>query len=245
MNLSAYIRVSTTAQALDGYGLDVQKKVCRTWAKANGHRIVAWCEDAGVSGDLDAADRAGLSAALDALRPPPKATGLLVARLDRLARSLTVQEAVLQVAWRAGASVFTADAGEVLPDDPSDPMRTAMRQMAGVFAQLDRALVVKRLRDGREAKAAQGRHAAGDYRFGYRGTGEGKQRDAAPDPEEQATVARIMELRGDGQSYREVALALDSEGLKPRRAASWSAMSVRNIVTRETTDAVDPNAGLS
>jgi DNA invertase Pin-like site-specific DNA recombinase len=233
MNLTAYLRVSTTAQALDGYGLDVQKKACRAWAKANGHRIVDWCTDAGISGDLDATDRPGLSAVLDALRPPPKATGLLVARLDRLARSLTVQEAVLQVAWRAGASVFTADAGEVLPDDPSDPMRTAMRQMAGVFAQLDRALVVKRLRDGREAKAAQGRHAAGTYPFGYRGVGEGKTRDAAPNPDEQATIARIIELRNDGQSFREVAETLDAEGRRPRRAASWSAMSVRNIVARE------------
>jgi DNA invertase Pin-like site-specific DNA recombinase len=186
-----------------------------------------------MSGTLDAIDRPGLSAALDALRPPPKAMGLLVARLDRLARTLTVQEAVLQVAWRAGAVVFTADSGEVLADDPSDPMRTAMRQMAGVFAQLDRALVVKRMRDGREAKAARGHHAAGEYPYGYQGAGEGKDRDAAPHPEEQETVARIMELRSEDRSFRAIAEQLDAEGRKPRRAKSWSAMAVRNVVLRE------------
>jgi len=233
VNVIAYLRVSTNGQASDGYGLDVQRKACRAWAKANGHKIVGWFDDPGVSGTLDAAERPGLSAALDALRPPPKATGLLVARLDRLARSLTVQEACLQIAWRAEAAVFTADGGEVLADDPSDPMRTAMRQMAGVFAQLDRALVVKRMKDGREAKAATGRHAAGEYPFGYRGVGEGKDRDAAPDPDEQATLSKIMELRSVGQSYRAIAERLDAEGLRPRRAANWSSMAVRNIVTRE------------
>ena len=70
--------------------------------------------------------------------------------------------------------------------------------------------------------------AAGDYRFGYRGAGEDKGRDAAPNPDEQAVVARIMELRGEGQSYRLIAERLDAEGKRPRRAASWSAMSVRN-----------------
>jgi Recombinase len=40
---------------------------------------------------------------------------------------------------------------------------------------------------------------------------------------------RIAELRTAGQSYRQIAATLDAEGLAPRRAARWSAMSVRNI----------------
>jgi DNA invertase Pin-like site-specific DNA recombinase len=59
------------------------------------------------------------------------AEGLIVARLDRLARSLTVQEATLGLLWRRGATVFSADNGEVHADDPDDPMRTAIRQVMG------------------------------------------------------------------------------------------------------------------
>ena len=229
-----YLRVSSDSQ-IDGFGLPVQEKACRAWAKANGHRIVARFTDAGVSGTLDAADRPGLSEALDMVHPPPRATGILCAKLDRLARKLHVQEAILQMAWRAGASVFTADAGEVLQDDPDDPMRTAMRQMAGVFGQLDRAQITKRLRDAREAKAAAGRHAVGQYAYGYTGTGKGRDRDAAPNEAEQTVVERILELRRSGQSYRTIAATLDAEELSPRRASSWSAMSVRNICQREGT----------
>lgn len=67
--------------------------------------------------------------------------------------------------------------GEVYRDDPDDPMRTAIRQVMGVFAELDRKMVAKRLRDGRLAKAAAGRKAVGDYPFGYAATGKGRCRD--------------------------------------------------------------------
>ncbi len=232
MDLVGYVRVSSESQA-DGYGPEVQEQAIRKWAKTHSHRLTSIRSDIGVSGALPPEERPGMTEALDVLRPPPKATGLVVARLDRLARSLTVQEAILQMAWQSGASVFTADQGEVLADDPDDPMRTAMRQMAGVFAQLDRALVVKRMADGRRAKAETGRHAVGDYPFGFMGKGTGKARDAAKDPNEQRAVRRIVELRRAGASYRTIAEALDAEGLRPRRAARWSAMSVRNIAERE------------
>jgi DNA invertase Pin-like site-specific DNA recombinase len=112
-------------------------------------------------------------------------------------------------------------------------MRTAIRQ---VFAELDRKMVAKRLRDGRATRAAAGRKAIGDYPFGYTATGKGRERDAGPVKAEQRAVARIVELRRAGRSYREIATVLDAEGNKPRRAVSWSAAAVRNITLREIND---------
>ncbi|HXN59896.1 MAG TPA: recombinase family protein [Acidimicrobiales bacterium] len=235
MDLIVYLRVSSESQ-VDGFGLEVQERACRKWAKANGHKIVGTFQDAGISGSKDLAERPGLSAAIDMLRPPPRATGLIVAKLDRLARALHVQESVLQVVWRAGASVFTADAGEVLQDDPDDPMRTFVRQVIGGVAQLERSLIAKRMRDGRNAKRDAGRHSVGQYRYGQHGAGKGRERDAAENPDEKVAVDRIMELRQAGQSYRTIAETLDSEGLRPRRAEHWSAMAVRNIAVREGTE---------
>ncbi|GAA3852100.1 MULTISPECIES: recombinase family protein [Amycolatopsis] len=240
MKLVAYLRVSTAKQ-LDGFGLDVQRKAIQEWCAANGHKVVAWCEDPAVSGAKDAVDRPGLTEALQKLRHPglsgarraPEAEGLVVARLDRLARALTVQEAILGLAWQHGAHVFTADTGEVLRDDPDDPMRTAMRQMAGVFAELDRRTTVKRLRDGIKAKAASGRKATGSYAYGYRGEGTGKNRDAVRVPQEQRVIRRMVEMRQARMSYPEIAARLQEEGFRPRKAAQWSAMTVRNILVRE------------
>jgi DNA invertase Pin-like site-specific DNA recombinase len=233
MRVVGYIRVSSDSQA-EAFGPAVQEKAIRTWVKANGHKLVAIHRDLGVSGTVDAAKRPGLSAALDALRPPPQATGLVVARLDRLARALHVQEAALAVAWKAGGTVFTVDGGEVLQDDADDPLRTLVRQVVGAVAQFERGLVAKRMRDGRKAKDAEGRKSTGEYAFGYTAGGKGRDRDAVPDEAEQVAVRRIVALRTAGTPYRAIAETLDAEGLKPRRAASWSAMSVRAVVQRET-----------
>ena len=238
MRLIGYVRVSSEGQ-LDGYGLDVQRKAIRAWAKTNGHTVARIEADAGISGAKDAAERPGLAAALNAIQEG-QTGGLVVARLDRLARALHVQEAILAVVWKprrandpdSGGRVFSADQGEVLRDDPDDPMRTTIRQIVGAFAELDRKLVVKRLRDGRKAKADTGRKAVGAYAFGTMGAGKGRERDAAMNPEEHRAVMRIIELRRSGVPYRAIAHALDSEGLKPRQAALWSAMSVRAVCLR-------------
>ncbi|WP_055495550.1 recombinase family protein [Streptomyces sp. TP-A0356] len=68
--------------------------------------------------------------------------------LDRLAHELVVQEAALVQCWKHGGRAFMADQGEILPDDPEAPMRTAMRRMMGVFAQLDRGMTVAKLQRG-------------------------------------------------------------------------------------------------
>lgn len=229
MDLVAYLRISSESQ-LDGFGLPVQRKAVRAWAKSNGHRVAHEIIDSGVSGTRSAADRPGLSAALDMLRPPPRAQGLIVARLDRLARALTVQEAILAVAWRSDATVFTADGGEVLRDDPNDPMRTAIRQMQGVFAELERSLVTKRLRDGRQAKREAGSHAVGQHPYGRQPGGRGV--DGVIDLDEQRVIDRITQLRGSGASYRAICSTLNSDGIRPRRAAVWSPAVVRRIAAR-------------
>ncbi|PZS37450.1 MAG: hypothetical protein DLM62_19205 [Pseudonocardiales bacterium] len=104
----------------------------RQWAKAHGHRIIAEYVDAGVSGATDAVDRPGLSDAVEQIGRPSHADGIIAARLDRLARALTVQEAILALCWREGARVFTADTGEVLRDDAHQQQREPAPQATDV-----------------------------------------------------------------------------------------------------------------
>lgn len=221
MRLVGYVRVSTNGQAERGFGLDVQEAQIAEWAAANGHEVARICRDEGISGTTDAVDRPGLACALGAL--PDDADAVIVARLDRLARSLTVQEAILAMIWRDGGTVLSVDQGEVMQDDPDDPMRKAMRQMVGVFAELDRALVMKRLRDGRKAKAAAGGKAVGRYPFGWSRDGEVER--------EQAVLGVIRELRARGLDWRTLAAELNERGPEfgPRYADEWSVGTVNNV----------------
>lgn len=227
MRVVGYVRVSTREQVEHGLGLEVQERAVRSWAKAEGHRLVAVHVDAGVSGSNGVEDRQGLPDALRAMEDHT-ADAVVVLRLDRLARALTVQEGILGTVWKLGGRLFTVESGEVLADDPDDPMRTAMRQMAGVFAQLERGMAVKRLRDGRRRKAEKGGFAYGSPAFGQRAEG----RELVDDEREAAALARIRELHADGVSLRGIAATLTEEGHRPKRSDRWHPQSLARIVAR-------------
>jgi DNA invertase Pin-like site-specific DNA recombinase len=142
---------------------------------------------------------------------------LVITDLGRLSRLLTVQEAILAKVWDLGGRVFTVESGEVLPDDEDDPMRTAMRQMVGVFFQLERAMLLKRMKNGRAEKARQGGYIGGAVPFGRRVV-DG---EFAADEAELAVVARARELRGQGMSFARIAATLEAEGHRTKNGARW------------------------
>ena len=110
MKLVAYLRVSTDAQAEHGLGLDVQGHAITGWAKTNGHKVTFWTSDEGVSGSNGLDTRVGLLDAIAGLQDK-RVAGLVVYRLDRLARDLNLQEQLLAEVWRMGARVFSTSAG--------------------------------------------------------------------------------------------------------------------------------------
>jgi len=228
LRLIGYRRVSTNGQ-VDRYGLPAQLTDLRAYARHGEVRLVRVETDDAKSGTLPADERPGLLAALKAVEKG-EADGLLVpGDLDRLARELIVQEAILSQVWKAGGAVYTTTRGEILADDPDDPMRTAIRQFMGIFAQLDRALIAKRMRNGRKAKAAAGGYAGyGSPAFGQRSV-DG---ELVTDDREAAVAARIRELRSEGSSLRQIADQLNAEGLRPKRGGMWHPMTVGRVLER-------------
>lgn len=229
MKLAAYIRVSTQAQVDDGDGLDVQERMIRSWAHRHRHAITLHA-DAGVSGTLPADERPGLTAVLHAVRSG-EVDGVVVRDLDRLAREVTVQEAVLAELWtRDDVLVFTTTTGLVARDDPDDPMRTAMRQMMGVFAGLERRMLVKRMRDGRKAKAARGGRPVGAPPYGWAAVGG----ELVPVDAEQAALRLIRKMHRAGYSTRAIASALAAEPDRypTKRGGAWSSPVVSRILAR-------------
>jgi DNA invertase Pin-like site-specific DNA recombinase len=221
--LVAYIRVSTDRQAEEGHGLDVQREAITQWARSNGYRITAFLADEGISGSNGLAAREALADAFDLVRRR-KAVGLVVYRLDRLARDLVVQETLLAEIWRMGAEVFSTSSAEAgyLSDDPDDPSRTLIRQVLGAVSQYERSMIALRLRSGRRRKAETGGFAYGSPPLGYRAEGK----TLVHDPVEQEVLARVRGLRDDGLSLRGIASALNANGLRTKRGASWHPTTV-------------------
>lgn len=231
MKLISYLRVSSKGQ-VDAYGPDVQRRAIAGWVKRNGHRLVREAPLDVITGKADSPDRPGLLEAIRAVKSG-EADGIIAFDFKRIARQLTVQEAILALIWREGGRVFTAEDGEILSESSGDPMRDLIRQIMGAIAEFDRKTTVNRLRAGREAKAAEGKHSEGDYRYGTRGVGEGRARDAGPNADELRVIDRIKALRAANLSLRAIAASLDHDGIKPRRSDSWAPMTVRKILLRE------------
>jgi DNA invertase Pin-like site-specific DNA recombinase len=229
MKLVAYLRVSTDRQAEHGLGLEVQEAAIRKWAKANGHRIVSWHRDEGVSGSNGLETRDALPEVLAALQSRT-AAGVVVYRLDRLARDLVLQEQLLGEIRRIGADVYTTSAAEAgyLADDPDDPSRKLIRQILGAVNEYERAMIKLRLRSGRARKSHNGGYAYGPPPLGYRAEG----RQLVADIDEQQVIDRIRTLRAEGRSLREIAETLTEERFKPKRATVWHPGSLRLIVNR-------------
>ncbi|MFP5377930.1 MAG: recombinase family protein [Acidimicrobiia bacterium] len=224
MNVVAYLRVSTALQASDGLGLEIQEQGIAAWCEAHGHRLVATHRDEGVSGDAEELDRPGLAAALAAV--DGGAEGLVVYRLDRLARRLFRQELVIHQLRQRGRTVLSVCEADI---DDDDPTKVLMRQMLGAFAEFERAVIRSRLQGGRRAKAARGGFAAyGSPAFGS----ASRDRELVAEPAEQETIARIVELRSAGASLREISRTLAAEGRPAKRGGAWHPKTLARVLAR-------------
>ncbi|NYV73167.1 recombinase family protein [Streptomyces sp. UH6] len=223
------LRVSTAGQ-LDGYGLEAQEKDCRKWARAagpalGGVRIVRVCTDGGITGKAGDDERPGLTEALQLLANG-EADGILAPNLDRVARQLTQQEAVLSVVWAHGGRLFTADRGEHLADDEDDPMRTFVRQVMGAAAQLERGLIAKRLRNGRKTKTSSGGYAYGAPAYGQRAEGKA----LTVDSDEAAVLEQMRAWQSEGVSIRGICQRLNEKGIPSKRGGRWHPTTVARLL---------------
>lgn len=229
MRVAAYLRVSTDRQAEKGQGLGVQEQAIRAWAKAHGHRIVAWFRDEGLSGSEGIETRVALANALTSLKDS-SAEGLVIYRLDRLARDLILQETLLRDIWAMGAHVFSTDSAEAgnLQNTPDEPSRKLIRQVLGAVAEYERSMIALRMKAGRRRKHERGGFAYGAPGYGYRS----EERALVAHVDEQVALGRIVELRAEGRSIRQIIAQLEREGHRPKRGEVWNVGTLSRIVRR-------------
>ena len=127
MRVLAYVRVSTSEQASSGVGLEVQRQAIIAECKRRGWHLVETIEDAGYSArDLR---RPGIQEALRALERG-EASALVVAKLDRLSRSMLDFSKLMAKATREHWALVALDVAV----DTSTPSGEAMANMLATSA---------------------------------------------------------------------------------------------------------------
>lgn len=208
----AYCRVSTEEQAVSGLGLHAQKDAIRRECQRRGLDLIALHEDAGLSAKT--LKRPALEAALSEL-DSGQGSVLMVAKLDRLTRSVHDATGLMAKAEQSGWGLVALDA----PVDTTSPQGAAMAQVLAVFAELERRLIGERTKAALAVRKAQG------VRLGR------------PETLSFEVRQRILSMRRTGMTFGAIASMLNEEMVPTSQGgAKWWPGTVRAIT--QTSNAV-------
>lgn len=206
----AYRRVSTDEQANSGAGLDAQDATIAAEVQRRGWTMLETFTDAGISGK-SMANRPALSEALAALESGQAGT-LVVAKLDRLSRSLLDFAALMERAQQRGWNLVALDLGI----DLSTPAGEFLASVMASAAQWERRIIGQRTKDALAARRASG------VRLGR------------PSQVPSHVLDAIAQARESGHSLRRIASDLDAAGVPTvRDGFNWSSSSVQGIIASQ------------
>lgn len=204
-----YVRVSTDEQANSGLGLAAQRKVIEDECQRRCWALDQVFEDAGASAK-SLTGRPALADALAGLRGH-RADALVVAKLDRLSRSLLDFAGLMDQSRREGWSLVILDLGV----DTTTPSGEMIANVMATFAQFERRLIGQRTKDALAAKRSDG------TRLGR------------PVVLDEAITARIVQEREAGRSLRAIADGLNADHVATGHGgARWYGSTVRAVLGR-------------
>lgn len=202
-----YTRVSTREQGDSGLGLDAQKEIITAYCQRVGLDLTTITSD--VASAKSTANRTGLTKALAACTAGV-ADGLIVAKLDRLARSVLDFAGILKRAQDEGWTLIVVDIGL----DLSTPPGRMVAQIMASVAEWEREVISLRTRDALlEARR--------------RGKALGRPSGLAD-----STIARICRERDEGSSLLEITRGLRKDGVPAGQGGRWRTGTVWYVLNR-------------
>lgn len=204
-----YLRVSTEEQASSGLGLDAQRDTIQRYADAHGWDVI-WYVDEGLS--AKSLDRPQLQAALSRLHVLPKrrdVDGIVVAKLDRLSRSVHDFSGILKLAAARKWAVVAIDLGV----DTSTPTGKLVANVMMSVAEWEREVIGERTSAAMQAAKRAGKHMG--------------RVSVLP----QATGERLLALRTT-HTLAATAAQLNAEGLATATGTMWTVGTVANAQKR-------------
>ena len=204
-NALIYTRVSTSEQGESGLGLDVQESRCSSYAERMGFSILEVARE--VQSGKNMTKRPLLLSALAKLKSGEAQT-LIVAKLDRLSRSVIDLCSLLEQSEREGWSLVLLDLGI----DTTTPAGRVQAQVIAAFAEYERRLISQRTVEAMKAAKARGVHCGVTSKIPL------------------LIVERIVDQRNLGRTWLSIADELDEDRIDTAREATiWQVGSVQSV----------------
>jgi DNA invertase Pin-like site-specific DNA recombinase len=198
-------------QADSGLSIDEQRIKIESRAREMGWTLERVYVDAGVSGSTPLARRPGGAKLLRGLEPGDV---ICAARMDRMLRSALDALQTIESFKKRRIGLWLLDLGGSCTDNGISEL---IMTVLAAPAQFERRLISERIRDAKRNLRRQGKHQGGGRPFGWRvgkANGTGRARELIPDPEEQAALAEIIAMRGEGRSLMAIRDAMRGRGFQ-------------------------------
>lgn len=215
VHVIGYARVSSDDQGRSGLGLEAQEAAIRSHASHMGWTLVDVVREVASGKGMRERDRPHLRDVLTRLRDADDpAEGVLVAKLDRLSRSVVDGARMFERARAEGWHIVAID----LQLDTSTPMGEMMANLMLTIGQWERRMIGERTRDALSVRRSKG------VKLGRPLTADEVAR-------REAGAAVIAQLRAGGLSIRAIADRLNADGVPTISGAGrWNRDIVHKIV---------------
>ncbi len=223
MRLIGYIRVSRVGgrEGPSFISPDVQRRQIEAWASGRAE-IIAWHEDLDVSGGtmrrpaLDEAMRSVLAREAD---------GIVVARLDRFARSLLGALDAIAGLDDAGATFVSVAEGL----DPTTPAGKMMMRLILVLGEFERDRTRESWAIARGRAVERGIHISSKTPAGYRRGDDGRM---LADPDAASAIEAAFVARAGGATWRELGEILEQAGVETSYGGiNWTPQSLKALIS--------------
>lgn len=231
-----YVRVSTEEQAREGVSIDAQTSKIRAYCELYDLDLIEIYVDAGASGK-SLKKRPAFERALSRLGKLEKSgwkiSGLVVAKLDRLTRSVRDLDTLISTYFdersKCQASLFSV-ADQI--DTRSASGRLILNILTSV-AQWERETIGERTKDALAHKRSKGERISRRIPYGYRLGADGVHLEISLKEHNAAHHAQLLHKRG--QSLRSIGRALEYLGHHQRNGGTWHPSSIKTLLAVDLT----------
>lgn len=206
IDVVGYVRVSTEEQADSGLGLEAQKAKIQAHARVNGWRVVEWVEDTISARGGKNLKGEQFKRALELLEDGGPDV-LVVAKLDRLARSTVGFGKLLERAQDNGWSVIAIDHGL----DMTTANGRLVAEILASIAQWESDKISERTQEALQAKKKRGERVGGKRVPAH-------------------VRKRIVSMKENGATQQTIADELNRDEVPTARGGEWRQSTISGVL---------------
>ena len=229
--LALYTRVSTIEQSEEGYSIDEQERLLRSWAEKNNYEVYKCYSDRGISGK-DIKNRPALKELLKDAEEK-KFDMVISWKINRISRKLADVLKIVDILEKNDIT-FKSYSEPFETDTPAGKMQFQMMALIGEF---ERGTIAQNVKMGMCAKAKSGEWCGGRV-LGYdlvpidsqEGAKRKKNRLTINEKEAEA-VRFIFNEYVNGKGYKAISNQLNKLSYKTKKGNDFSVGSIREILT--------------